>query len=68
MQQRVQIVHRRHSPSSEAQLPITAALHADDLTLFSCILHHIVKFVNTKMENIDNSFLIGFFRIFQQKY
>lgn len=34
MQQRVQIIHRRHQPSSAAQLPIAAALHAENLTLF----------------------------------
>ena len=64
MQQRVQILHRRHSPSSAAQLPITAALHAEDLTLFSCILHHIAKFVNTQMRiliTVSSSFFLEFF-------
>lgn len=38
MQQRVQILHRRDTPSSATQLPIMAALHAEDLTLFALIL------------------------------
>lgn len=38
MQQRVQIFHRRDTPSSATQLPIMAALHAENLTLFSLIL------------------------------
>ena len=38
MQQRVQILHRRDTPSSATQLPIVAALHAEDLTLFAPIL------------------------------
>ena len=46
MQQRVQIIRRRTMPSSAVQLPITAALHAENLTLFPCILHHLVIFVN----------------------
>ena len=33
MQQRVQIFHRRHKPSSAIQLPITATLYAEHLTL-----------------------------------
>ena len=46
MQQRVQIFHRRLKPSSGAQLPITAALYAENLTLFADILHHKPVFVN----------------------
>lgn len=38
MQQRVQILHRRDTPSSATQLPIMAALHAEDLTLFDAYL------------------------------
>ena len=38
MQQRVQIFHRRDTPSSATQLPIMTALHAEDLTLFVPIL------------------------------
>ena len=34
MQQRVQIFHRRDTPSSATQLPIMTALHAENLTLF----------------------------------
>ena len=34
MQQRVQMIRRRPQPSSAAQLPITVALHAENLTLF----------------------------------
>ena len=38
MQQRVQILYRRQSPSSARQLPIMAALHAKNLTLFVAYL------------------------------
>ncbi len=38
MQQRVQLFHRRLSPSSAVQLPITAALNAEQLTLFYIII------------------------------
>ena len=38
MQQRVQILHRRDTPSSATQLPIMEALYAEDLTLFVPIL------------------------------
>ena len=41
MQQRVQILHRRDTPSSATQLPIMAALHAEDLTLFVLILQEM---------------------------
>ena len=41
MQQRVQIFHRRHRPSSAVQLPITATLNAEHLTLFNRIIHHM---------------------------
>ena len=41
MQQRVQIFHRRHKPSSAVQLPITATLNAEHLTLFNRIIHHM---------------------------
>ena len=33
MQQRAQILHRRSKPSSAIQLPIMAALNAENLTL-----------------------------------
>ncbi len=38
MQQRVQLFHRRPLPSSTVQLPITAALNAEQLTLFVTII------------------------------
>ncbi len=38
MQQRVQLFHRRRLPSSAVQLPITAALNAEQLTLFGFII------------------------------
>ena len=48
MQQRVQIFHRRPSRSSSAvQLPITATLYAEYLTLFGVIIHHMAANVNT---------------------
>ena len=47
MQQRVQIFHRRHKPSSAIQLPITATLNAEYLTLFVLIIHHAPENVNT---------------------
>ena len=46
MQQRVQMIRRRQKPSSTVQLPITAALHAENLTLLLRILHHLAIFVN----------------------
>ena len=46
MQQRVQMIRRRQRPSSTVQLPITAALHAENLTLLLRILHHLAIFVN----------------------
>ena len=46
MQQRVQMIRRRQKPSSTVQLPITAALHAENLTLLLRILHHVAIFVN----------------------
>ena len=52
VQQRVQIFHRRPRGSSSAvQLPITATLHAEHLTLFAVIIHHLPANVNR--ENID---------------
>ena len=60
MQQRVQTFHRRAKPSSGAQLPITAALHAEHLTLFGDILHHILSFVNPYFRDIDTIILIAF--------
>ena len=51
MQQRVQTFHRRAKPSSDAQLPITAALHAEHLTLFGIILHQVLLFVNPHFDN-----------------
>ena len=47
MQQRVQIFHRRQRPSSAVQLPITATLYAEYLTLFGVIIHHMAANVNT---------------------
>ena len=38
-------------PSSAVQLPITATLYAEHLTLFTDILHHLAANVNR--ENID---------------
>ena len=50
MQQRVQIFHRRPKRSSSAvQLPITATLHAEHLTLFATIIHHLAANVNREM-------------------
>lgn len=45
MQQRVQIFHRRDTPSSATQLPIMTALHAEDLTLFVPILQDMASIV-----------------------
>lgn len=60
MQQRVQTFHRRAKPSSGAQLPITAALHAEHLTLFGDILHQNLPFVNPHFPDIDTIILIAF--------
>ena len=38
-------------PSSAVQLPITATLYAEHLTLFGIIIHHLAANVNR--ENID---------------
>ena len=47
VQQRVQIFHRRpHGSSSVVQLPITATLHAEHLTLFAHIIQHLAANVN----------------------
>ena len=59
MQQRVQMIRRRQQPSSAAQLPITAALHAENLTLLIRILHHHTKFVNPYFPNIGQ-FIVRF--------
>ena len=34
-------------PSSAVQLPITATLHAEHLTLFALIIHHLARNVKT---------------------
>ena len=36
-------------PSSAVQLPITATLYAEHLTLFAVIIHHLAANVNRKM-------------------
>ena len=46
MQQRVQIFHRRQTPSSAVQLPITATLNAEYLTLFVVIIQQMEGIVN----------------------
>ena len=63
MQQRVQIFHRRHTPSSAVQLPITATLNAEYLTLFAVIIQHLPAVVNREFYIniffIDKPFLWG---------
>lgn len=50
MQQRAQIPHRRPKPSSATQLPIVAALNAENLTLLHPILHETAGNVNTQFD------------------
>ena len=53
MQQRVQIFHRRPDRSSSAvQLPITATLHAEYLTLFAVIIQHLAENVKTLLHRM----------------
>jgi len=47
MQQRAQVFHRRPKPSSATQLPIVAALNAENLTLLHPILHDTAENVKT---------------------
>lgn len=60
MQQRVQISHRRDSPSSATQLPIMAALHAENLTLFVAILQDIIGKVKPLLDFCANRTKIFF--------
>ena len=54
MQQRVQIFHRRPVWSSSAvQLPITATLHAEHLTLFPNIIQHLAENVKTLLDRYE---------------
>ncbi len=50
MTQRVRMPYRGKMPSSATQLPILAALHAGNPTLFATIIHDMAGKVNREFE------------------
>ncbi len=69
MQQRVQRSHRRHQPSSAAQLPIAPALGAGSLTLLGSMIHYILPNVKPLLYgNREINFLLVYHIICKNEY